>query len=73
MYRIGALVVHPDYGLGTFHGIHGDLVRIAIIHFRGRGSRRIILPSPRLRSVPAAQASLPCAPGRTPFASCNEG
>lgn len=69
MYRIGALVVHPDYGLGSFHGIHGDLVRIAVIHFRGRGIRRIILPSPRLRSIPAARTASPYALGRTPFAS----
>ncbi len=67
MYRIGALVVHPDYGLGSFQGIHGEVIRIALVHFRGRGIRRIILPSPRLRACRALGVMRPGSLTGRPF------
>lgn len=55
MYRKGALVLHPDYGIGTFHDVVDNGARFAVVRFRDRGVRRIILPSRRLRVLhPAA-------------------
>lgn len=48
MYRKGDLVVHPEYGLGRFTDIFGKNVRIAVVFFRGRGRRHIVLPTPHL-------------------------
>lgn len=66
MYQKGALVLHPDYGVGTFHDVMDVGARFAVVRFRDRGERRIILPSQRLRALhPAVNRRAPAA--RPPF------
>lgn len=50
MFRSGGRVVHGEYGLGTFKGVFGSSVRIAIVEF-SRGARCFVLPSRGLVSL----------------------
>lgn len=50
MFRMGGSVIHGEYGLGTFKGVFGTRVKIAVVEFT-RGSRCFVLPAAGLTAL----------------------